>query len=139
MAAIIPISSDANKSEEVADFMLFMLKEDRLEVPKLGLPQILAAKVRPGLSAELLASSITSRFDEIGIPSGPLEDGSPNVMEAFVKVVAEAIVDAIQNDMRVDVAVDTGVTIQANGANSGGPVVSVGSSIAPHTGTGVAR
>lgn len=139
MAAIIPISSEANKSEEVADFMLFMLKEDRLEVPKLGLFQILAAKARPGLSAELLSSSITSRFEEIGIPTGPLEGGTPNVMEAYTKIVAEAIVDAIQNDMRVDVAVDTGVTVQANGANGGGPLVAVGASISPHTGTGVAR
>ena len=139
MAAIIPISQDANKSEEVADFLLFMLKEDRVKVPKLSIFQLLAAKARPGLSAELLASAVTTRFDEIGIPTGPLEGGAPNVMEAFVKVFAEAIVDAIQNDMRVDVAVDTGVTVQATGANAGGPVVAIGSSIAPHTGTGVAR
>lgn len=139
MSAIIPISSDANKSEEVADFLLFMLKEDRLQVPKLSLFQILAAKTRPGLSAELLASSVTSRFEEIGIPSGPLEGGAPNVMEAFVKIFSEAIVDAIQNDMRVDIAVDTGVTVQASGANAGGPIVAIGSSIAPHTGTGIAR
>ena len=139
MAAIIPISSDANKSEEVADFMLFMLKEDRLKVPKIGIPQIIAAKIRPGLSAEILTSSITSRFEEIGIPTGPLEGGSPNVMEAFVKIMSEAIVDAIQNDMRVDIAVDTGITVQASGANAGGPLIALGASVAPHTGTGVAR
>jgi len=139
MAAIIGIDGDANKSEEVADFMLFMLQENRLEVPKMSIFQILASKIRPGLSAEILASSITSRFSEIGIPTGPLEGGSPNVMEEFVKVISEAIVDALQNDMRIDVAVDTGITVQANGANAGGPVVSFGASISPHTGSGVAR
>ena len=137
--AVIGVSGDLNKSEEVADLMLFMLKENRLEVPKLGIVQILAAKVRPGLSAEVLTASITSRFDEIGIPTGPLEGGTTNVMEAYTQAVSEAIVDALQNDMRVDIAVDSGVIIQANGANSGGPVASFGSSIAPHTGTGVAR
>jgi hypothetical protein len=139
MAAVIPIIPEANLSEEVADFMLFMLQEDRPQIPKLSLLQIIAAKARPGLNSEILASSVTSRFEEIGIPSGPLEGGTPNVMEEFVKIFSEAIVDAIQNDMRVDVAVDTGVTIQANGANAGGPVASVGASITPHTGTGIAR
>jgi len=139
MAAIIQASSDANKSEEVADFMLFMLKENRLKVPKLSVFQLLASKIRPGLSADILAASITSRFDEIGIPTGTLEEGTPNVMEEFVKVLSESIVDALQNDMRIDVAVDSGVTVQANGANGGGPVVVFGASVAPHTGIGVAR
>ncbi len=139
MSSVIPIVPEANLSEEVADFMLFMLQEDRPKVPKLSLLQIIASKTRPGLNSEILASSITSRFEEIGIPSGPLEGGTPNVMEEFVKILSEAIVDAIQNDMRVDVAVDTGVTVQANGANSGGPVLSIGASTSPHTGTGIAR
>ena len=139
MAALIGIDGDANKSEEVADLMLFMLKEDRLGVPRMSIFEILGSKIRPGLSADILAASITSRFGEIGIPTGPLEGGSPNVMEAFVKVLSESIVDALQNDMRIDVAVDTGITVQANGANAGGPVVAFGASISPHTGSGVAR
>ena len=49
------------------------------------------------------------------------------------------MVSAIQDDMRVDIAVDTGITVQASGANAGGPVVAIGSSIAPHTGVGVAN
>ena len=84
-------------------------------------------------------SSIISRFNEIGIPSGPLVGGATNVMEAFVKVLCEEIVDAIQNDMRVDIAVDSGMVVNSLGANSGGPVSSVGASVSPHTGTGVAR
>ena len=139
MSSIISINENLNKSEEIADFMLFMLKEDRIKVPKLSIFQILAAKARSGLSAELISSSVISQFEEIGIPSGPLEGGGQNVMEAFVKTFSEAIVDAIQNDMRIDIAVDTGMTIQANGANAGGPMLSIGASIAPHTGTGVAR
>lgn len=139
MASLIPIDPDLNKSEEVADFMLFMLKEDRVPIPNLGIIQILASKIRPGLSAEILTSSITSRFGEIGIPTGPLEGGTTNVMEEFVKIICEEIVDALQNDMRIDVAVDQGMLVQAAGANGGGPLTAIGSSISPHTGTGVAR
>jgi hypothetical protein len=128
-----------NVSEEIATFFLFMLEEDRIPVPKLSLPQIIFAKSRPGMSSELLASSVISRFGEIGIPTGAIEDGTNNVMEAFVKAFSEEIVDHIQSQCRVDLAVDVGIKVQATGGNAGGPVVAVGASIAPHTGTGVPR
>lgn len=139
MPALFQISDDNNKSEEIADFMLFLLNEDRIPVPKLSLFQILLAKTRPGLSAELLSSSIISRFSEIGIPTGPLKEGSPNVMEHFTRVLCEEVVDAIQNDMRVDIAVDIGMIGQGFGANAGGPVVTTNTTTTPHTGVGVAR
>jgi hypothetical protein len=59
-------------------------------------------------------------------------------MEEYTRVVTESIVDAIQNDMRVDVAVDQGMTVVASGGNAGGPVVTTGTNPTPHTGTGVA-
>lgn len=139
MASTIPVDSNLNIAEEIASFFLFMLNEDREIAPKLSLPKILAAKTRPGLSPEILSSSIISRFPEAGIPTGPLVGGATNVMENFVKVLCEEIVDAIQNEMRVDIALDAGATVSAAGGNAGGPVTVVGSTVAPHTGVGVAR
>lgn len=138
MAALIPISSEGKKSEEIADFLLFLLSENRIEFPKPSLFQILLAKARPGMSSELITSSVISRFEEAGIPQGPLVGGAPNVMENYTKILIEEMVSGIQEDMRVDIAVDAGMTVQASGANAGGPVVAVGSSIAPHTGVGIA-
>lgn len=137
--ALIPIDDDNNKSEKIADFLLFLLNEDRIPVPKLSLPQLLLAKARPGLSAEQMASRIISRFPEAGIPNGPLSDGFPNSMEQFVKFFCEEIVDALQNDMRVDIAVDPGIIGQGVGANAGGPIVTTNTTLKPHTGVGVAR
>jgi|TARA_R110000851_G_scaffold85152_1_gene185276 hypothetical protein len=136
---MLKIDQGLNKSEEVANFLLFMLEEDRVPVPRLSIGQILLAKARPGLNSQLLASSIVSRFNEAGIPTGVLADGTPNVFEAFVKVMCEEVVDHIQDQMRVDVVLDPGALLNANGANAGGPVVVVGATIAPHTGIGVAR
>jgi len=136
--AIIPIDSELQVSEEVADFLLFLLKEDRIPIPKPSIQQILLAKTRPGLSSEILTASITSRFEEAGIPTGPLIGGTPNVMENFVKIFVEEFVTAIQTDMRVDIASDAGATVQASGANAGGPVVAVGATVVPHTGVGIA-
>jgi len=137
--ALFEQDPNLNVSEEIATVFLYMLEEDRIPVPKLSLPQILFAKTRPGMSPELLASSVISRFGEIGIPTGALEEGTPNVMEQFVKVLAEEIVDHIQSQCRVDTAVDIGIKLQATGGNAGGPVTAVGASIAPHTGIGVPR
>lgn len=135
----IPVDSNLNISEEIASFFLFLLNEDREVAPKLSLKQILAAKARPGLSSEILSASIISRFPEIGIPTGPLVGGSPNVMENFVKVLCEEIIDAVQNDMRVDIALDPGATVTAAGGNAGGPVTVVGATTAPHSGVGIAN
>ena len=137
--AAIAIDEDLNISEEISDFLLYLLNEDRIQLPKLSIPQILLAKGRPGLSSEILSSSIISRFPEAGIPTGPLVGGATNVMESFVKIFCEEVVDAIQSDMRVDVVTDAGATVSASGGNGGGPVVCVGATVAPHTGIGVAR
>jgi len=136
--SVISINEDLQKSEEIADFLLFMLKEDRIPAPKPSIRQILLAKTRPGLSSQILASSIISRFEEAGIPTGPLVDGEPNVMENFVKIMCEEIVTAIQSDMRIDIATDPGAVVTASGANAGGPVAVVGATTAPHSATGIA-
>ena len=134
----IPVDSGLNISEEIASFFLFLLNEDREIMPKLSLKQIIAAKARPGLSPEILSASIISRFPEIGIPNGPLVGGATNVLENFVKILCEEIIDAIQNDMRVDVALDPGAVLTAAGGNAGGPITVIGSTTAPHSATGVA-
>jgi len=137
--ACIKINEELQKSEELANFFLFLLDEDRANLPRLSILQILLGKFRPGLNSDIISSTVMSRFDEIGIPSGPLEGGQPNVMELYTKVIVEEIVDSIQNDMRVDAAVDSGIIVTSAGANAGGPIVTTGSNTAPHTGTGIAR
>lgn len=136
--ATIGIDPELQKSEEIADFLLFLLKEDRIPVPKPSIQQILLAKTRPGLNSEILTASITARFEEAGIPTGPLVGGTPNVMENLIKIICEELVSAIQNDMRVDIATDAGASVTASGANSGGPVLAVGATTAPHSAVGIA-
>ena len=138
MSSVIEVNPELNISENIANFFLFMLNEDRKTAPTLSLPKILAAKARPGLSPETLAATIISRFPEIGIPTGPLVGGAPNVMENLIRVMCEEIIDSIQSDMRVDIALDPGATVSAAGGNAGGPVTVVGSTIAPHSGVGIA-
>jgi len=133
----IQIDNKLQKSEELANFFLFLFGDDRDKLPRLSLFKILLGKTRPGLDSSIISSSILSRFQEIGLPSGPLEGGQTNVMEEYTKIVVEEIVDAIHSDMRVDVAVDQGMVVTSAGANVGGPVASTGANPAPHTATGL--
>lgn len=134
----IKVDDKLQKSEELSKFLLFLFKENRVKIPKFSLFQILLSKFRPGLDSDSISSEIISKFEKIGIPTGPLENGTPNVMEEYTKLVTNEIVDAIQNDMRIDIAVDSGMNIISSGANGGGPLVATGANVAPHSGSGLA-
>tara|TARA_B100000900_G_scaffold33021_1_gene24929 strand:- start:1710 stop:2126 length:417 start_codon:yes stop_codon:yes gene_type:complete len=134
----IKVDDKLQKSEELSDFILFLFKENRIKIPQFSLFQILLSKFRPGLDSDSISSEIISKFDKIGIPSGPLENGTPNVMEEYTKVLMDELVDSIQTDMRIDVAIDAGMTVLGSGANAGGPVVTTGSNPVPHSGNGLA-
>jgi hypothetical protein len=135
--ACIKIDKKLQKSQVLADLIDFLLMESRIKIPRLSLPKLLLAKARPGLDSEITTTAIISRFSEIGIPTGPLEDGKPNVMEAYTRAMVEELFDSIQSEMRVDIAVDQGMIVTSAGGNSGGPVASTGSNPSPHTATGI--
>lgn len=135
----IKIDSSLQKSDDIANFFSSLITDERNVLPKLSLPTIVRAKNRPGLDGNALANSIIARFKETGIPNGPLSEGVLNSMEELVKVMCEEIVDAIQNEMRVEVAVDQGMQVVSNGANAAGPVPSTGINPRTHSATGIAR
>lgn len=79
---------------------------------------------RPGLSAIALASSIIKRLPEAGIETGVNNDGSPNKINQFVRILSEEIVQEIKDNARVTCVVESGtINSLGTGANAGGPVV----------------
>lgn len=137
--AFIDIDQSLNVAEEISELLLTFMNDATTFDRNLSVYEILAQKTRPGLSPEILANSIISRFKEIGIPNGPLINGAQNVMELFVVVFCEELVDTIKNDMRVDVGIFPGGTINANGTNSAGPVPSIGATVTAQEGVGIAN
>ncbi len=135
----IEIDPKLQQSEAVADFFSSLIQNERSVLPKLNLFKILAGRIRPGLDADAISTSIISRFKEAGIPTGPLGEGTPNAMEELVKIIMEELVDAIQNEMRIDVAVDQGMQVISQGASAAGPVVSQGQNPLPHSAIGIPR
>lgn len=134
---LIPIDPNLQGSEDFSEFILGLITSSRINLPKLSLASLILAKIRPGLDPTVIAASITSRFNEAGIPTGPLQDGAPNSMEILMNIICEEMVGAIQDDMRVDLMVDVGQQVTSFGANAGGPIVTQGSNLTPWLGTGV--
>lgn len=134
---IIPIDEELQISDEIADLIMGLITSSRLKLPKLSIAQLFLAKIRPGMDPTVVASTITSRFPEAGIPSGPLPGGTQNSLEILMNIISEEMISAVQEDMRVDVLIDPGQQITAFGANGGGPIVVQGSNIAPWLATGI--
>ena len=122
-----------NWIEEITDGINGVFATARPPMQKVpAVPLQAEANQRPGLSSTVLASKIISRLPDIGIPTGPNPDGSRNVINDFVRIMCEEIVDAIKNDSLVLATIPMGsIRITATGGNVGGPVESTGQNIIP--------
>lgn len=101
--------------------------------PVKKLPAILnyaTAIRRPGLSESLITSNVIQNNGKYKIETGANPDGTDNVVNMFVENIVTQVVKAIREDAVVTVTIPMGaITVQAEGANAGGPVVAVGSNI----------
>lgn len=95
---------------------------------------------RPGISKLKISSQIIADNEPLGINIGQMPDGTDNVVNAFVYNVVEKVVDTLKDDSMVECVIPSGsIVVQANGANAGGPIVSVGTNINDAKGYGVIR
>ena len=115
----------------IADNMTDVLSNARPPMQKVpALPLQAEASLRPGLSADVLASKIIARLPDAGIPTSPNPDGSRNVINDFVKIICEEFVNAVKQDSVVLLTIPMGsVKVTATGGNVGGPVQCVGQNI----------
>jgi hypothetical protein len=95
---------------------------------------------RPGLSCLMSTSNVLQDIAKRGCPTGPLPDGSPNLMNELVTSIVCEIFRAIKEDANIQIAMPPGaLTINATGSNAGGPVTCVGTNIMPGSGVGVVQ
>ena len=92
---------------------------------------------RPGLSCMLSTSNILQDLSKSGIPTGPLPDGSPNLMNELVSSVICEVFRAMKEDLNIQIIIPPGtISVVTNGANAGGPVVSTGVNVNSPVGEG---
>lgn len=79
---------------------------------------------RPGLSAISLTNAIITRLPEAGIETGVNNDGSPNMVNQFVRIICEEFIKEIKDNARVTCVIEpSSINSVGSGANAGGPVV----------------
>ena len=92
---------------------------------------------RQGLSAIRSTSNIVKDLNKLGIPTGPMPDGSPNLTVAFAFASTKENFRALKQDASVQVAVQPGsMMITGFGANAGGPVNIQGVNTSPSIAVG---
>ena len=115
---------------------------DASRTPPPEIPSILlfaGAKLRPGLSPITIASRIIARQSEAGAPVGVLPSGGTNISEIMEMIRVEEIINAIQTEARIDVAISPGIALTATGGNAGGPIQVVGLTTSIGSGNGIVR
>ena len=104
------------------------------------LPRILlvcSMITRQGLSAIRSTSNIVKDLNKLGIPTGPMPDGSPNLTVAFAFASTKENFRALKKDASVQVGVQPGsMMITGFGANAGGPVNIQGVNTSPSIAVG---
>ena len=92
---------------------------------------------RQGLSAIRSTSNIVKDLNKLGIPTGPMPDGSPNLTVAFAFASTKENFRALKKDASVQFGVQPGsMMITGFGAKAGGPVNIQGVNTSPSIAVG---
>lgn len=97
------------------------------------------SEARPGMSAQVSYAKILENLNKKGIYIESKNiDGSDNLMNEFIKVIVDEVFRAIKEDANLQITVPIGsLTINASGANAGGPINVTGTNINFGKGYGV--
>jgi hypothetical protein len=98
------------------------------------------AKLRPGVSAQAVASRIISRQSESGRQVGEVFADGPNNEEAMEVIRIEEIMNSLLTEAKIDVVIPPGVSVTTIGVgNMGAPVISNGVTTTMAIGDGIIR
>lgn len=90
---------------------------------------------RPGLSTIQSVANITKDLNKLGIPTGPMPDGSANLTIAFALAMSKETYRAMKEDASIQVGIQPGsIAMTGFGANQGGPMTIKGINTSPGQG-----
>jgi len=92
---------------------------------------------RGGLSPIKISSRIIARKSEAGLPVGALPSGAINPDEIMWRIAVEEIINALQQEAVITVAIPPGISLTAAGISPTGPVSVFGSTIFYAKGYGI--
>jgi hypothetical protein len=96
-------------------------------------------KFREGLSAIDIATRIIDRKKSIGIGIDNLPSGAQNIDLLMETIRVEEIINALLTNAKIEVSIPPGTRVITQGANAGGPMISIGTTSTISKGEGIIR
>lgn len=123
-------------ANSIKDLFTNKLRKPANLVP--GIIMLCSLVKRPGLSCIISVGNIIQELENNGIPTGPLPDGTPNLMNKMIRSIVCETIRSLKEDANIQITVPPGfINIVASGGNAGGPVTVVGSNINCPKGVGL--
>jgi hypothetical protein len=102
---IANIIKDFRECKSIIDQLIALLSNIQSRTGSIPLPLLMASKMRKGYSKANAFVRVIQEFEEIGIPTGPMPDGSPNLFLAAAKSIINGIDDEMAENARADIAI----------------------------------
>ncbi len=103
--SIAKIIKDFRECKSIINDLQALLSQIQSTTQQLPLPLLLATKLRKGYSKTGAFLNVISEFEKLGLPTGPMPDGSPNLMLISVKAIIDGIDKEITENSRVDIGI----------------------------------
>jgi hypothetical protein len=105
--SIAKLIKDFRECKSILNDLQMLLSQIQSKTKQLPLPLLLASRLRKGYSKTGAFLNVISEFESLGLPTGPMPDGSPNLMLAAIK----GIIDGMDKEMTENARVDIGIGI----------------------------
>lgn len=99
------IIKDFRECKSIINQLQSLLNNIQTRTSSLPLPLLLASKLRKGYSKTGAFLRVIKEFEDLGLPTGPMPDGSPNLMLIAAKAIINGIDDEMTENGRVDIAI----------------------------------
>lgn len=103
--SIAKIIKDFRECKSIINDLQMLLSQIQSKTQQLPLPLLLATKLRKGYSKTGAFLNVISEFEKLGLPTGPMPDGSPNLTLISVKAIIDGIDKEITENSRVDIGI----------------------------------
>ena len=105
--------------EQICKTITNLFDNERKPFPQLSRLLLVCSMIkRPGLSVIQSVANITKDLNKLGIPTGTMPDGSPNLTVAFAFANTKEIYRALKKDASVQVGTQPGTIMMMGGSNT---------------------